>query len=293
MIDFLLPSPIQTINYMGFQIHIKRDDLIHDEVSGNKLRKMLGNVYQMHNLDFDKVITFGGAHSNHIYALAAYGFYFKLQTVGIIRGDELNENATPTLKFAAKMGMKLIFWSRSDYKLKDTVPKLIEIKQAFPHHFILPEGGTNTFSVEGSAEILDEILDDFPLKPNYICTAVGTGGTLLGLVANTRYRKKIIGFSALKNPIQLKEYIQKRYLKNDLDARLELTDEFCFGGYAKMTTELKDFIYFFESKYHILLDDVYVSKMMFGIFKKIERGDFKPKDVIFAIHTGGLQGKKL
>jgi 1-aminocyclopropane-1-carboxylate deaminase len=293
MTDFLIPSPLQEIIYRDCHVFVKRDDLIHTMISGNKYRKLIGNVSYLEHLEFDKILTFGGAYSNHIYATAAAGALFEFETVGIIRGDELNEFSTPTLQYATKCGMDLEFWPRSKYKLKENVSILAEIKNKYPNHFIIPEGGSNMFSSEGVEEMVDEILEQTFKQPDYICSAVGTGGTVTGILSNKNYSNKTIGFSSIKNPVELTKSIKRNYLGDDFDAHFIMEDRFHFGGYAKKTKELIDFIDVFEKTYQIPLDEIYVSKMFFGIFRLIEEGFFKPSDVIVAIHTGGLQGKTL
>lgn len=264
-------------------ITIKREDLLHPSVSGNKFRKLKYNISEALKRKNDTLVTFGGAYSNHIAATAAAGKISNLKTVGIIRGEELKDNykGNPTLKFAQHCGMTFEFVSREKYRLKETEAYLAEISAKYPNAYLLPEGGTNALAIKGCTEILTESDADF----DYICTAVGTGGTLAGLVSASKKHQKVVGYSALKGTFQTLE-VQK-YTSN---SNYEIKDTYCFGGYAKIDLELVRFINKFKEETGILLDPVYTAKMMFGIIEDIQNGYFLKNSRILAIHTGGLQG---
>jgi 1-aminocyclopropane-1-carboxylate deaminase len=281
-------SPIQKIEYQGVSIYIKRDDLIDDLVNGNKFRKLIGTLNFLHSNEDSKILTFGGAYSNHIHAVAAAGEKFGFETVGIIRGEELNKSSSETLRFADEMGMQLKFISRSDYAQKDSIEFTKKLKLEFPHHFFLPEGGTCMFSDIGIDGMMNEIL--LQIIPDYVCCPVGTGGTVRGILASSAYKNKVIGFSAIKKPSQIKEHLFKK-LGLQIENRFILTDEFVGGGYAKISEHDYNFVSSFEQKYQIPIEYIYSGKMFRGIFTMIERGFFKKTDKIVAIHTGGIQGK--
>ncbi len=229
------------------------------------------------------LLAFGGAFSNHIAAVASAGKEFGFKTIGIIRGEELSTKIpeNPTLFFAESCGMQLHFISREDYSRKSESFFLEELKEKFGNCYILPEGGTNKLAVKGCEEILsegDELYD-------YICIPVGTGGTIAGILKSSKPHQTILGFSALKGFFQTEEI--KKYTSK---TNFKILDDFCFGGYAKIDSELIRFINNFKTENGILLDPIYTGKMMFGIFELLKKGYFRENSSILAIHTGGLQG---
>ena len=270
-------------NSVGVSLDIKRDDLIHSKVSGNKFRKLKYNILQAQRLQKDTLLTFGGAYSNHISAVAAAGKMCGLKTIGVIRGEELvskiHEN--PTLSYAQECGMQLHYVSRADYKNKETDNFLAELKEKFGDFYSLPEGGTNALAVQGC----QEILTDKDLVYDYICAPVGTGGTLAGLIAASTDSQTVLGFSALKGSFQCSE-INKYTSKSNY----KIIDAYCFGGYAKIDLQLVRFINEFKKETGIPLDPVYTGKMIFGIMDLLQKGYFKENSRILAVHTGGLQG---
>tara|TARA_B100000768_G_scaffold178452_1_gene194262 strand:- start:416 stop:1330 length:915 start_codon:yes stop_codon:yes gene_type:complete len=271
------------INVDDIQLYLKREDKIHDIISGNKYRKLKYNLINAKDLGFKGILTFGGAYSNHIPAVAYAAKKHNLQSIGLIRGEELHNKYlnNPTLKYSSDLGMKFEFLSRDVYKSRNDENYLSELKKINKDFYLIPEGGTNKFGVLGCQEILtkdDEVFD-------YICCSVGTGGTLSGLVNSSLDRQKIIGFSS----------INKKYLLNDISKFVTnknwlLIDNFQFGGYGKVNKELIEFMNDFKLKYDILLDPVYTSKLVYGVFKMIKDSYFKPKSKVLIIHTGGYQG---
>lgn len=281
-------SPITAIdlsifNIFGYSLSLKREDLLHPFVSGNKFRKLKYNIQAAQEQGQKTLLTFGGAFSNHIAALAAAGKEFGFNTIGIIRGEELEMKISenPTLSFANDCGMKLHFISREVYRYKDDAGFVNSLKNQFGEFYLLSEGGSNALAVKGSEEILTETEGDF----DYICVPVGTGGTIAGLVKASNERQQILGFSALKGTFQTSE-IAKYTSKTNF----EITDSYCFGGYGKIDIDLIRFINEFKEKTQIPLDPVYTGKMMYGIMDLLKKGHFKENSRIFAVHTGGLQG---
>jgi len=268
----------------GIQLWIKREDLLHPEVSGNKFRKLKYNLLQAKKEQFQTILTFGGAHSNHIAATAAAGQLLDFQTIGIIRGDELAEakdNWSSTLKYAASCGMEFDFISREEYRNKDSAEFKENLKEKYRNAFIIPEGGTNELAIKGCEEILSEKDKEF----NFICSSVGTGGTLAGLINSAGKDQKVIGFSSLKSD-HLRAEISGLVNRENW----EIVKNFHFGGYAKVNKELISFMNDFSKKYQIILDPVYTGKLVFGIFDLVKQGYFPDNSKILAIHTGGLQG---
>ncbi|TXD47604.1 1-aminocyclopropane-1-carboxylate deaminase/D-cysteine desulfhydrase [Polaribacter sp. IC073] len=269
-------------------LFIKREDLIHPFVSGNKFRKLKYNLQEATKLKKKSILTFGGAYSNHILATAVAGKLAGLRTFGVIRGEELGKNITETLKENATLreahehGMKFHFVTREDYRQKTSFGFIEKMKNKWGDFYLIPEGGTNFLAVDGCQEILTKEDASF----NYICAAVGTGGTLAGLIKSIKRKQKVIGFPALKGNF-LSEEIKKYTIKNDT---WKLQKGYHFGGYAKFNEELIDFINNFKVETGILLDPVYTGKMLFGIIDLIKKDTFEEGTKILAIHTGGIQG---
>lgn len=279
------PTPYQTLDLpFPVQLTVKRLDLIHPQISGNKFFKLKYNLLAAKQQNLNQVLTFGGAYSNHIAATAYAAHYFGFKSIGIIRGEELAKQAfNPTLQTAQDFGMQLHFVSRAEYRLRHELEYLQQLKQRYPNTWIIPEGGTNDLAIQGTKEILSA--ND---RENYdvICCAVGTGGTIAGIIESSSDQQHILGFSALKGDF-LKHDIQQWTNKTNWS----LTDEYCCGGYAKTNSELLQFMQQFEQQYAVPLEQVYTAKMMMGLFDLIQQGNFPVNTRILAIHTGGLQGR--
>ena len=265
-------------------VTVKRLDQIHPQISGNKFFKLKYNFLEAQKQGLNKVLTFGGAYSNHIAATAYAAHLFGFKSVGIIRGEELASKAlNPTLATAQQFGMQLHFVSREQYRLKDQPEYIAALNQQFPEHFIIPEGGTNPLAIQGCKEILNT--DDLQ---NYdvICCAVGTGGTISGIIEASSEHQTVIGFSALKG-----DFLQHDVQQWTMKKNWQITDAYCGGGYAKTTPELFHFMQAFEAEHNIPLEQVYTAKMMVGLFDLIEQNYFPHGSRILVIHTGGLQGR--
>lgn len=271
------------LNTDDISLFIRREDLIHPFVSGNKFRKLKYNLIQAQREGLNTILTFGGAFSNHIAATAAAGKEQGFKTIGIIRGEELADKMedNPTLQFARQCGMELVFVSREDYKLKSEKNFLDQLKHKFGAFYLLPEGGSNVLAVKGCEEILTTEDVDF----DYICVSVGTGGTISGIMNQAMSNQKIVGFPALKGDF-LKNEIRQFSKKENM----ELISEYHFEGYGKVNPELIEFINIFYKQNNIPLDPVYTGKMMYGIFDLIAKDYFPKGAKILAIHTGGIQG---
>lgn len=269
----------------GITLCIKREDELHPHISGNKYRKLKYNIQRAKAKGHSTLLTFGGAFSNHIVATACAGMENGLDTIGIIRGEELKVGwkDNPTLRLASEFGMRLHFVSREAYRSK-SIPAFLQTLQAqFGDFYLLPEGGTNALAVKGCEEILSAGDANFDV----ICSAVGTGGTLAGLINSIGANQTVWGYPALKGHF-LKDDICK-FAAND---NWRLITDYHFGGYAKVTRELVDFINAFKESTDIPLDPVYTGKMMYGILDQVKKGQFARESRVLAIHTGGLQGIK-
>lgn len=270
------------------ELYVKREDEIHPFVSGNKFRKLKYNMEAAKRAQATALLTFGGAFSNHIVAVAVAGKLSGFATIGIIRGDELGENLehtlqhNATLRVAAEQGMQFKFISRTQYRNK-TAPDFIKsLASEFGDFYAIPEGGTNALAIKGCEEILTPEDEKF----DYICCAVGTGGTISGLINTTVRNQKVIGFPALKGDF-LQEEIKTYAKRND---HWSLTTAYHFGGYGKYNPELIRCINDFKRKTNIPVDPIYTGKMIFGILDMIKKDQFPKGSKILAIHTGGLQG---
>ncbi len=301
----LADSPLQRLDspfleQSGIRLFVKRDDLIHPLFGGNKWRKLKYNLTYARQNQFDTLLTFGGAWSNHIYATAAAAKHFGFNSIGIIRGEK-HIPLNTTLSFAEECGMQLHYVSRAEYRQKNETPFLKDLKQQFGDVYILPEGGSNPLALKGCKEIVDEINDEIENPFDIICCASGTGATLAGLISAIKPEQKAIGFSALKGGSFLNDevsaFLRDTAARDTADAERSvknwsIEDRFHFGGYAKINDELIHFMQQFQSDYGFSLDAVYTGKMFYGLFKLIESGDFDRGTTIVTIHSGGLQGNK-
>jgi 1-aminocyclopropane-1-carboxylate deaminase len=304
-----LPSQNTKINSPLLQekeieLYLKRDDLIHGVVSGNKWRKLKYNIAFAQKNNVKTILTFGGAYSNHIIATAYACKENGLKSIGVIRGEEIKlqwqhqETVSHTLKYAYELGMKLHFISREDYKRKEEKNFIQELKNKFGEFYLIEEGGANQLGMEGCKEILQEksvVEHSRNHRYDYITCAAGTGTTLTGLLLSLRENEKLLGFPALKGGEFLKEVIEKNIAeyypkeKNKMSS-LKLICDYHFGGYAKVNGELKNFVSDFCNQTQIQLDLIYNGKMMYGLLDLIQKDYFPKKSKILAIHTGGVQG---
>jgi 1-aminocyclopropane-1-carboxylate deaminase len=275
-------QPVNILFPDNINLTIKREDLLHPYISGNKFRKLKYNILAAKGQGKKALLTFGGAFSNHIAATAAAGKEYGLHTIGVIRGEELFNKIVdnPTLSFAEACGMEFKFVSRTNYRRKADTDFIDRLRGEFGDFYLVPEGGTNELAVKGCEEILTQEDKNF----THICCAVGTGGTLSGLVNSASLHQKVLGFPALK--ADLSAEIRKFALQDNW----ELIVDYHFGGYAKVNEELVQFINDFYVKTGIPLDPVYTGKMVFGVMNMISINKFPAGANILLIHTGGLQG---
>jgi 1-aminocyclopropane-1-carboxylate deaminase len=287
-----LPTPLtqilnETLERTGVKVFVKRDDLIHPTISGNKWRKLKYSLIDANKADFNALLTFGGAYSNHLAATAAGGKLFGFKTTGIVRGEDHGLSSTPTLQFCRDQGMHLHFVSRQEYKqrhLPDYVEALAEI---FPGAYVIPEGGTTGLALPGMGEMVAEVREQLGCFPTHFAVASGTGGTAAGILAAGQ---DVLAFSTLKGGAFLEQEIAQLLSGLQSAGALSLITEYHFGGYAKWTQGLLDFILEFKQQHEIQLEQVYTAKMFYGLFDLISKGHFLPGTTIVAVHTGGLQG---
>ncbi|MEQ8304294.1 MAG: pyridoxal-phosphate dependent enzyme [Cyclobacteriaceae bacterium] len=263
---------------------MKREELNHAEISGNKWWKLKYNLQEAKAKGFHTILTFGGAYSNHLYATAAAAKEEGLKSIGVVRGEEQVDNST--LRFAESKGMTLHFVSREVYRTKASEAYIESLQKRFGPFYLIPEGGTNVHAIRGVEEWADSLATE--MKFNHLCLPVGTGGTIAGMI-NRLSDKTIIGFSSLKGGGFLQGEVKKWLIHRSSNWHLETA--YHFGGYGKVTKTLLDFMQQFETTYQIPLDPIYTAKMMYGLFDMIKQGRFERGSTILALHTGGLQGR--
>jgi 1-aminocyclopropane-1-carboxylate deaminase len=266
----------------GVEVYIKEDYRIHPEISGNKWRKLKYNLLEAQKLGFKKLLTFGGAYSNHLHAVAAAGKNYGFATVGIVRGHELSASSNPTLADAAAWGMELIFVDRQLYKNKETLTE-----QYAQNCYVLPEGGSNILALKGVTELRQEI--DSQIDSSHICVAHGTGTTAVGLCFSDKKADVLAyfvikGFDADFGIFPFSEIVeQDKLIFKNTAANLR---------YGSSSTELENFMVNFEKKHQIPLDQVYTGKLLMAVYNDIAAGFFPKKSKIVVVHTGGLQGNR-
>jgi 1-aminocyclopropane-1-carboxylate deaminase len=278
-----IPTQKVQLSTNKVSVFIRREDLIHPFISGNKFRKLKYNLLQAKSESQETLLTFGGAFSNHIAAAAFAGKEQGFKTIGIIRGDELRDKIpeNPTLQFAQECGMQFKFITREAYRHKTEADFIENLKQEFGSFYLVPEGGTNEFAVKGCTEILTKEDAEF----DFVCCAVGTGGTISGLINSLLPHQKVLGFPALKG-----DFLNEDIRKFAQNSNWELITDYHFGGYGKVNPELIAFINQFYTDNKIPLDPIYTGKMVFGVMDLINKNYFPENSKILLIHTGGIQG---
>ncbi len=285
--NFKLPSKIQELklnikNSNKIRLFIKREDLIHDVVSGNKWRKLNYNFKYIKEKKIKKILSFGGAYSNHLHALSWLAKKNDIKSYGLVRGCESSiEN--PTLSFCKKNKMNLFFLERSTYRNnKNNNPIFNTIIKSEENIFVIPEGGFNELGIKGCEEIMNEVNSHYDI----ICCSIGSGCTAVGIIKSLKSDQFFLGFSSFKNNSQIKNIISKK-VKN---FNWKINSEYNFGGFGVVTDELKKFIKDFNNSYGIMLDPIYTSKLFFGLFEMISENKLPKDSRILVLHTGGLQG---
>jgi len=303
--------PLQTIQLPLFskkkiKVQLLRTDKSDPVISGNKWFKLKHNLIEAKKQQQHTLLSFGGAYSNHLHALATAGKTYGFHTIGIIRGEE-HLPLNPTLADITAQGMKLYYINRKLYREKhqpefiDWLKQLISKNDPFSlgesssEFYLVPEGGTNALAVSGAAEIASFI----PKECDYVCVPCGTGGTIAGIISGlstlNTHQTKVLGFAAMKGGQFLQPFIEQLLQQQNISSKSivwELFYDWHFGGFARIDQALALFIQDFEKKLSIELDPVYTAKMMYAMVSMIEADFFPPGSNIIAIHTGGLQGKR-
>jgi 1-aminocyclopropane-1-carboxylate deaminase len=282
-----VPSPVSEVSDdrlapFGVRLYLKRDDLIHPEIPGNKWRKLKYNLAAAREQGHRTLLTFGGAYSNHIRAVAAAGQYFGFSTIGIIRGEE-HMPLNPTLAYAVERGMRLAYVDRTTYRAKADQAVIGGFRREFGDFYLVPEGGSNALALRGCAEVPAEI----PFAFDYVCCATGTGGTLAGLALGLADAQRAIGFAALKGGDFLAGEVRRLQAEyGRMTDNWSIETGYHFGGFARRDAELDGFVKDFAERHDIVLEWVYVAKMMYGVFALVRAGHFAPGSVLVAVVTG-------
>ena len=269
-------------NKYNLNLFVKRDDLIHTEISGNKLRKLKFNLDKAVANNCQRIVTYGGAYSNHLLAVAAAAKIAGISSTGFIRGDELNQDSNNVLVRCGELGMQLIFISRESFKTQKSNNKIALFDD--DQTLFIPEGGANTEGVLGCCDILRDTPNDY----DYIFVGQGTSTTSLGIYIAMSPKTKLVVVPVLKGYDSIKE-MSKLSSMMGIDfnsSRVEVLDEFHFGGYAKSNDQLEEFISNFNNLGQFKVEPVYTGKVLYGLneFSKKLEGT---KKVLF-VHTGGL-----
>lgn len=267
------------------ELWMKRDDLLHPVISGNKWRKLKYILDHALSLGSDTLISMGGAYSNHLHALAYVGKVLGLKTIGLVRGEE-PETLTPTLLDMKAWGMELRFVSRSDYRLLRQYKNWHDLPGLTPRQYWLAEGGAQPLALKGIAELVAEIAVPY----DAVCVPCGTGTTLAGIVDAASEQAAVLGFAALKHAGFLTAEVAAMLSQPRNNWQINL--DYHFGGFAENNAELSAFIEDFELNTTLPLEPVYTGKMIYAIYDLIKKNYFKPGQRIIALHTGGLQGKR-
>lgn len=290
------PTPLQEIHDKSLtearvRVIVKREDLNHPYISGNKWWKLKFNLQEATIQKKSTLLTFGGAFSNHIFATAAAANELGFKSIGIIRGEETHP-LNATLSFAKQCGMHIHYCTREDYRRKHEETFIQELKNTFGDFYLIPEGGSNELAVQGCKELGEILLDSVEINFDYLCLPVGTGGTMSGLIEGFNNTKSIIGFPVLKGADflehEIKEFLSQDRSHNFKNWKLDLS--YHFGGYAKTTSALLDFIQRMKSIHNLPLDHVYTAKLVWAVMDYARKEKFDPGSTVLVLHTGGLQG---
>ena len=269
------------------KLYIKRDDLLHPVISGNKWRKLKYILDHALKLGASTLISMGGAYSNHLHALAFVGKSLGIKTIGYVRG-ELPKPLNPTLTDLFDWGMELRFVSRSEYRQLRQYKHHNSLPDQLSDQYWIPEGGASDLALQGVSEIVDEIDIQF----DHLWVACGTATTLAGLLSKASAKCQISGVAALKGAGFLTDEVKQLLPSQPIPCQWQILLNYHFGGFAKSTLELQQFIKQFEDKHGIPLEPVYTGKLLYAVFDMLDKGYFKPGQSIIVLHTGGLQGAR-
>ena len=291
MLKLNIPSPITKLHsdflsQKSIEVYVKRDDLIHDVISGNKWRKLKYHFIEAQKKKIQTILSFGGQYSNHLHALSYLSNISGFNSIGILRGNK-NMQLNSTLSFCKSNNMLFHYINRYQYRFQKYSPEYLQqYKDLFGDYFLIPEGGNNILGVKGCLEILQEVDVDF----DYVCCSVGTGCTASGIIQSLNKKQFLIGFCPFQKVFEQKKNIER--LCNNNYVNWKLVPDLSFKGFGKIDTNLTEFVQKFYINYNIKLDLIYMGKLFYYLFNYIRKDFFKKKTKILVLHSGGLQGLK-
>ncbi len=277
------PFVYNQLNELNCELFIKRDDLIHKEISGNKIRKLKFNLQFCLDNSLTGIVTYGGAYSNHLLASAAAAKQSDLKIIGRVRGNELTQDSNPVLRKCLALGMHLEFLERNYFSIIKKQNTIVEI--GGQNFLSIPEGGCNLNGVKGCKEIVTELDDNF----DYYCLAQGTTTTSIGIAQSIPKNAQLIVVPVLKgfnSKMEMTSIIGEMEFKK-IENQLIVLDDFHFGGYAKTDAILDEFIKDFNGQNSFEIESTYTGKAMYGLMNFLKSKNIRNKKVLF-VHTGGL-----
>ncbi|MBJ05235.1 MAG: 1-aminocyclopropane-1-carboxylate deaminase [Flavobacteriales bacterium] len=282
-----IPSPITKLNSIflkkkSVEIYVKRDDLIHEIISGNKSRKLKYNFMDAQTKDYTNILSYGGPYSNHLHALSYMSKKLNLKSIGVVRGQKYDK-LNPTLSFCQINNMSFYYLNREDYRHKKYDPLNLQLfRKKYGEFYLIPEGGNNLLGLNGCSEILSEVDVNF----DFFCCAVGTSCTASGIIRALKKNQFLIGFCPFLKILEQENNI-KKWTKSD---NWKLVPDLFFKGFGQIDQELTLFVKKFYWNYNIKLDLIYMGKLFYHLFNYIQRDFFKKNTKILVLHSGGLQG---
>lgn len=299
-------APVQRLHWpllndLGIEVAVKREDLLHRQLGGNKFYKLHGHLQAFRQSGAKALLSFGGAYSNHLYALVAAGQALGIATIAVVRGER-PPVLSPTLADVIDMGMRLEFVSREDYRRKDDPDWQSGLRQRFPNAYWIPEGAGDVLGAAGCAVWARGALAQAPWSPDAVWVAAGTGGTAAGVLAASPV--PVHAVLVLKGSEQALAATQSKILSlahclaethSTYEGQLPslfLESNYHCGGYARFPDELRRFTTQFEREAGLPLDPVYTAKLFWGMAQKALSGYWRPGTRILVLHTGGLQGRR-
>ncbi|NVK41968.1 MAG: pyridoxal-phosphate dependent enzyme [Oceanospirillaceae bacterium] len=287
----LQPLPLRLYRRAGIEVSLLRLDELHPQVSGNKLFKLSYNLAAAVAAGHRRVLSFGGAFSNHLHALAYAGRALGLETIGVVRGEPAYAD-NPTLRDASEWGMHLHFVDRQAYRHKTSEQFLTALRARFGDFFLIGEGGRGELALKGCGQILECLGPDVLARTDLIGLAVGTGSTLAGLISARPGHCRLLGFPVLKGAeflySDVRDQLQQAGVSDPGGWRLCLDAH--EGGYGRVSPQLAAFVPSFERETGILLDPVYTGKMLLGFNRLVAAGGVPAGTAVVLVHTGGMQG---
>ena len=286
------PSPTQIIKpeWLGaenYQISLKRDELLHPVISGNKWRKLKYALLEAQQKHVQHIISFGGGFSNHLHALGYCCNRLNIRFTAIVRGD-YSSNLSPMLQDLISWRAELSYVDRLTYQQRDDAEYLASLQQQYPEATIIPEGGSQTLALQGVGEIISELEEEY----DYVIAPVGSGGTLAGLINHPQFKAHVVGIAVLKGKGYLEDLVNALLPAVQSNENWHINHQYHQGGYAKSNVELDCFCKEFHQQTGVQIEPVYSGKLLFALRDLVQKSGFAMASKILVLHTGGLQGAR-